>query len=114
MGKYGEAIGIWEIRIAGAEVDVTPQIDDSRALRNIMSEMKDKKLKFTNIENLLKKIIKRDNPDDDDKDIEDFVVTNFYPLMEAMMVKFKLTTEEKVKQAEDETRAEIKNLVLNV
>lgn len=112
MSNYGKPIGIWEIRINDCEVDVTPTTDDSRKIRNIMAKGSQDE-KFNKVEHFLRSMIKRDNPDDLDEDIERFVVQNFYPLLKELMITFKLTTKEDADQAEVQTKQEIKNLVLN-
>ena len=40
MGKYGEALGLWELRVGGFDKDLKPQKGDNLKLMRLMTEAK--------------------------------------------------------------------------
>ena len=112
MSEYADAIGIWEMDYPGLKTEVNPTLNDARKLRNIMAQnMSNKQKRFDSMESMIRDMIKRDNPDDDDKQIETSVVKNFFQILPDMMVKFGITTQDKIKEVEEESNEEIKNLI---
>ena len=117
MGKFGEMLGVWQLRVGGAELDLVPQIGDNEKLMQVMSEGKKRNddawlLKKVGI--YLKELVLRDYPhltETEKKELDMYVEFNIMSLMKEMMVKFRWTTLEKIEAMEN---AQLKNLMPQV
>lgn len=108
MGKYGEALGIWELRIGGGKFDLKPKLGDNRKLMNLMSESKKKKDEgwmMAQMGEFVKELITRDYPPLDDTEKEEldmYIEFNITQLIEELMIAFRWTTREKLKEVTSE------------
>lgn len=104
MGKYGEALGIWNLKIGGANLKLKPRKGDNLELMEIMKKNKnDESNFFKDINNFLIKIIERDVPpaSDEEKDeLYTFVEFNLMELFKEMMIAFRWATPESIKEME--------------
>lgn len=113
VDAFGEALGIWKITVGGASLEVRPMIGDGRKMRDIMMDgkhRKDRSLMFEAFEEFIIKIILRDYPGKDDR-TKEYVDLNAMELFKETQIAFRITTREKMKEAEAETKEEIKKLV---
>lgn len=103
MGKYGEALGIWEIKTGGADLKVKPRKGDNLELMNIFKKNKDNTDGFFNdIFSFLTKLIERDVPPQNEEEKEElstFVEYNLIELLKEMMIKFRWATPEDIERA---------------
>jgi len=114
MSKYGEALGVWEITVGGAiGLEVIPKKGDNRKLIKIMTDEKYKKdtqARMIAMEGYLVELIKRDNPNDDDDQIETYVEFNLINLIMDLMVKFRYMTQKDLEKMKVEQMGDIKKL----
>ena len=111
MSKYGQALGIWELRVGGGDIDLRPKMGDNRKFRRILMDdryKKDQALRFEAFEEFMFNMIKRDNPDDNDEEIKCYVEENCLQLFEEAMVKFKFTTQSELDRNRKEALGELK------
>jgi len=108
MGKYGEALGIWNLTVGGADLHLKPKKGDNlRLLKILMSEdnKKDKSLLLERFAKWLTDLIKRDEPPADENELlelEEYVEFNLNELFEETMVKFRWTTREQLEKFKQE------------
>jgi len=106
MSRYGQAIGIWEISVGGANLRVKPRTGDNLELMNIFKRNQGNEAQFSkDIFDFLVKIISRDEvpQNDQEKDeLNQYVEFNLNELIRELMIKFKWTTPEAMKQMESD------------
>jgi 16S rRNA C967 or C1407 C5-methylase (RsmB/RsmF family) len=113
MGKdrYGEALGLWHIKVDGADFDIKLQMGDGRELRNLLVEnTKDKIKLFDLFTEFMVKLIKRQYPEDDTNRIKEYVEFNCMKIFEEAQVTFRFTTREELEKAKSESLKEIEQL----
>jgi len=102
MGKYGEAIGIWELKIGGADLKLRPKKGDNLELMNLLRKNKNNEEKFSEgLYTYLYGLISREVPPVDDKEKEElseFVEFNLMKLFEEMMIAFRWTTKAEIEK----------------
>ncbi len=106
MGKYGEALGIWELKIGGADLKVRPRKGDNLELMNIMKK-KDEDNFLSGVYSLLIKIIERDTPpqtNEEKTELEEYVEFNLMDLFKEMMIKFKWATPDQINKMESDAQ----------
>ena len=100
MSKYGQAVGIWELRVDEAKLDLKPKKGDNRRLLKIMTECKkrkDESFMVEEIGNFVKTLIERDYPPYDDKEQEEldmYIEFNIMELVKELLITFRWTTRE--------------------
>lgn len=106
MSKYGEALGIWEITIGGANLKVKPRKGDNLELMNIFKAHKNQEEGFErDLSEFLFKIISRDEPPQSDlerEELEQYIEFNFNQLLKELMIKFRWASRETLDQAESD------------
>jgi len=106
MGKYGEALGIWEVTIGGADLKLRPKKGDNLRLMKILRKNKgDEEKFFIEIYDFLMDLIKRDVPPmgtDEEEELKEYVEFNLMELFKDMMVKFRWATAEQIKSLESD------------
>jgi hypothetical protein len=119
MGKYGESLGIWELKIGGANLKLKPLNGDNYKLMDAMIEAKKTKneaIMMKNVANLLKEMIKRDCPPDNEQEeneLDEYVEFNILALLEEMMVKFRWATKEGLEKTKGDALKNENPLVQN-
>ena len=110
MGKYGEAIGLWELRVGGFDKDLKPKHGDNKKLMAIMTESKkknDEGYLMGEISKMIYDIVAREYPPENDNEkieLEEYIEFNILELMKQLLIKFRWTTEKKW----DETESTLK------
>lgn len=105
IGKFANAIGILEIKVGEKTEDIKPVMKDVRAFRDIVTSpdnKKNKKLMFDKFSDFMFELIERFNPDEDKVELREYVEVNINPLLETVMIGFKWTTKEELKQSNAE------------
>ena len=80
-----------EITIRGEKIKIIPKVKDAEMFVCMKKEMTDKDA--SKITQTMKEIIKRGNPESDEKDIEAFVTINYGELLKQLSIKFGFATE---------------------
>lgn len=117
MGKYGKALGIWDITIGGADLEVKPKTGDNKKLMKIMSnkEFKNREdLKLEAIMKFLVELISRDNPpvtEEEKEELEQYVEFNITKLIDELLIAFNWQTKEELERNKKEAAGQIKNLI---
>lgn len=108
MSKYGEALGIWELKVGRTEAQgplkLVPKLGDNRKLLGLLSDVrkKDSVLLFNKFHDFMVGLISRDYPPDDDKEKEElaeYVEFNLIELLTETQIRFKMTTREEIDAA---------------
>ena len=112
MGKYAEALGVWEHKIeVGGKViahDLKPKKGDNLRIAKIMGsadESKNSDALFSGMIRFYVDLVKRDYPELSAKDVEEleaFVEMNIMQIMKDVLVAFRWTTKDNLQKFEDE------------
>ena len=104
--KYGESIGIWNLKVAGADLNIRPRKGDNYELMKIINAGKDKQDEFFGkVGDFLKKLIERDYPAEDPgekEELESYVEFNISELIKELMIAFRWSTRTKLESIEQE------------
>ena len=117
LGKYGEALGIWELRVGGFDKNLKPRKGDNLRLCKLMAEANkrnDSSWMMNQIHEFLKDLIARDHPplnEVEKEELECYVEFNLSKLMEELLVTFKWSTKEDMDNLRNE---QVKKLKLQV
>lgn len=117
MGKYGEALGVWELRVGGFTKDLKPKKGDNLKLSRLMGEAKKKNDNSWMMEQMgefIKELIARDHPplnDIETEELDIYIEFNIMDLIKELLVAFRWTTKDKLDVAEKE---QLKNLMPQV
>ena len=76
-----------------------------------MNNTKDKDVLMDKFEEFMFELIKRDNPDDPDERIKEYIEYNVQDLFEETMVRFRWTTKESLDQSKKEAMGDIKKSI---
>ena len=96
--RYGEMLGLWELRIGGFDKDLRPQMGDNKKLLRIMTESKkrnDDAFLMEQIGEFIKDLIARDHPprsEEEKKELDIYVEFNIIQLMKELLVVFRWAT----------------------
>ena len=100
MGRYGEALGLWELRVGGFDKDLKPIKGDNLKLTRLMAESKrknDEAWMMIQVGEFMKEIIIRDHPprnEEEKNELDMFIEFNLMELMKELLVTFRWTTRE--------------------
>lgn len=117
MGKYGKAIGVWELRVGGAELDLHPRMGDNKKLMDILMSKQHKDNSAAKMEQFgkfMQELIKREYPPIDEAEIQElseYVEFNLMDLFKETMIVFKWSTKEAMEKAEQESMKELKKSI---
>lgn len=105
--KYGEALGIWELRVGKANLDLKPKKGDNLKLFRLMSEAKTKgELWFLEqFAQFIRGLIIRDHPPTNDQESEEldmYIEFNLVDLLIETQVAFRLAKREDVEKRKKE------------
>ena len=104
MGRYGEALGLWELRIGGFDKDLKPIKGDNLRLMRIMTEAKKKNDEGGMLQQLnefIKEMIARDYPphsDEEKQELDIYVEFNLMGLIKELLVAFRWTNREQLEK----------------
>mgnify|MGYP001576053608 CR=1 FL=1 len=104
MSKYGEAIGLWELRVGGFTKDLKPQKGDNLKLMRLMTESKkrnDESWMMEQIGSFVKELIARDCPplnDAERQELDMYVEYNILQLMQELLIAFRWSTKEQMEK----------------
>lgn len=114
IGKYGEALGLWELRVGGFDKNLTPQKGDNLKVMKLMGEAKkrnDETWMMGQLGELIKELIARDHPplnEEEKKELDEYVEFNIVELMKELLITFRWTTKEQMEKLGD---VDLKKLV---
>jgi len=112
MSKFANAIGIWDLKINGIDIELKPKTKHIKQLRDIIfNNIKDKSKLFSSFEDLMVDLIASHYPDEPRSDIIDVVALNIMSLFEEAMVQFKFSTKEDMLKAKQQSSSDIKKLI---
>ncbi len=93
MSKYGESIGIWELRVGGANLDLKPKKGDNLELMGIVNASKeDESSFFTKMYDFIHKMIARDYPPEspgENEELDIYIEYNLMELVKECMIAFR-------------------------
>ena len=110
MGKYGEALGFWELRIGGANLNLKPKKGDNLKLLYIMAEAKkrnDESWMFEQMVEFLKVIISRDYPpqnEEEELELDQYLELNMVELVKETLVSFRWTTKDTINKISEQEK----------
>ncbi len=114
MGKYAQALSIWEHEIAkGIIHKLKPIEDDNLEIIRLQKEAKKTKsqeIMLKGMKNLYLTMVERAYPEmipEDKKEMEELVGQNVSSITEEMLIAFKLTTREDIKKFQDRYEEEL-------
>lgn len=113
MGKYGEALGVWELRVGGFTRDLIPKKGDNLKLSRLMSESKkrnDNSWMMEQMGEFVKELIIRDHPplnDAEKEELDIYIEFNVMDLIKELLIAFRWTTREKWDSSEKEALKKI-------
>jgi len=109
--RYGEAIGIWSLKIGDADLELKPKLGDNRKfMRLMMDNSKDKGTLMDKFFEFMVSLIHRDYPEDPIEKINEYVEFNINSLFEEIMIKFRWTTRDAMEAARKESLNDLKKL----
>ena len=117
MGKYAEAIGVWNHTIENITNKIVPQMGDNERIGNAMSQMKkdkDTAAMLKNIGKIYGDFVERADPtmiEEDKKEMRTWVELNQVQIMKDMLIEFKWSTKEQFDKFDDLGEEEIKKLL---
>ena len=118
ISKYGEAIGIWDLKVGGANLQLKPKKGDNYKLSTLLNESKkrnDESWLMSQFAIFIKELINRDVPplnDAEKNELEEYVEFNLLELMKETLVKFRWSTREDMKKLEDQGADALKKSLL--
>ncbi len=108
MGKYGEALGQWELRVGGFDKDLKPLKGDNLKLSRILNNKQkkgDSAWLMEEIKGFMIDLISRDYPpvtDEEKIELETYVEFNIVELLKELMITFRWTKREDYEKLEKE------------
>ena len=111
MGKFGQSIGILELEVGEVNFSIKPRMGDNYNLQKIMMDNKYKNDNATRMKvfgDWIVDILRRDNPDEPENEIREFVEFNILKLFEEIIIGFKWTTREEFEKSKE---SDIKKLI---
>lgn len=117
--KYGQALGIWELRVGGFDKDLKPKKGDNLKLSRLLNESqkrKDNAWMMEQMNNFLYEMIARDHPplnDAEKEELEKYVEFNLMDLIKETLIAFRWTTKEKMEAEEKKAQGFQMSNVLN-
>jgi len=117
MGKYGESIGIWNLAVGGANLDLKPKKGDNYKLMGIVNTTKKDEGKFfTQMGEFVRDIIKREYPPqspNEEEELDLYIEFNITALVEETMIAFRWTTKDKMDAIKSNQEADLKKKLEN-
>ena len=111
MGKYGEAMGIWNLKIGGADLKLRPKKGDNLRLMELFKKNKNNEdAFFKDVYSFMVDIIKRDVPpanEQETEELETYVEFNLMQLFEEMMIAFKWATKESLAKLKEQNQKKV-------
>lgn len=112
MGRFANAIGIWELKVGPQEFELKPKMKDVRSFRKILTNdenRKDKDKLFDKFAEFMFSMLNESFADEDtEEDKKDWIEININPLLERTMVAFHWTTDEEIEKSKKESIQELK------
>jgi len=112
MGKYGESIGIWNLKVGGANLDLKPRKGDNYKLMGIVnSTKKDEGKFFSQMGEFIRNIVKRDyapQTPNEEEELDLYIEFNIAALVQETMIAFRWTTKEKMDSMQTKQEANLK------
>jgi len=103
MGKYAEAIGVWDHKLGSIEHKLTPKTGDNLKLSKIMESSEKGKIPLDKLMDFYYGLVVRDYPElleDERKELKDWVEMNIVQIMKDVLIAFRWTTPEKLNELE--------------
>ena len=117
MGRYGESLGLWELRVGGFDKDLKPIKGDNLKLMRLMTEFQkrnDQAWLMEQVGTFIKEMIIRDHPplNQQEKDeLDMYVEYNIIQLLQELLVAFRWSTREQLEKAGEDS---LKKMMLQV
>lgn len=99
MGKYAEALGIWELRVGGFNKDLRPKKGDNLKLARIIADNQKKDFygMAVGILGLVRELISREYPPESDEErleLDEYLEFNMIELVKETLIAFRWTKRE--------------------
>ena len=120
LGKYGESIGIWSLKVGDKIFELHPKKGDNYRLRNLLVESKktgDEISFLDRFDDFVKGMIERDYPpaNDSEKDELDlFIDYNENNLLNETLIAFRWTTKEEVEKMKNQVNQKKNEFPINL
>jgi len=107
MGKYGEALGIWELKIGGADFKLHPKKGDNFKLINLATQAKkyDENWLLDQYAKFIKEVISRDYPPLNEQEVlelEEYIEFNLMELFKETQIAFRIAKREDIEKRQAE------------
>lgn len=116
MGKFSNALGIWDLKIGDTSFELRPGLNEVRKFRNLLmteGTAKKKTALFDAFSVFMTELIRKEYPDESDEDIKVFVEVHVNTLFEEAMIAFKWTTPEQLEKSKNESLDGLKKAMSN-
>jgi hypothetical protein len=117
MGKFSNAIGIWDFKIGNEELELKPTMGDVKLFRNILlndTNRKEKMLLYDKFSDFMYGMIKKQYAEESDVEVREWVEININSLFEEATVAFKWTDKEQLNKSKKEVVDELKKSMSSV
>ena len=110
MGKYAEAIGVWEHTIGKITNKLIPKKEDNLEflrVKKVAMDRKDDTLIYSGIMDLYFKMVLRENPtmaEDEQKELREWIGVNIAIITTDLAIEFKWATQEQLDKLIEETK----------
>jgi len=114
MGRFSEAVGVWEIKFCEPVLELRPKMSDVRLFRNIVvNNSKDKNKLLDKFADYMFSLIIKEYPQESEEELRDWIEINVNPLLDECMIAFKWTTREELAKTKEEALADIKKKMMS-
>ena len=113
MGKFSDALGVWELKLDNVEFELKPTMGDVRKFRAILlndANRKDKNTLYDKFADLIYSMIKIQYAEEPDDEIKMFIEVNVNSIFEDAMIRFKWTSKEELDKSKNEALGQLKKL----
>jgi len=117
MGKFSNALGIWDFTVSEEEYELKPTMDDVRTFRKLITNddlRKNKSRLFDSFVDYMTELLSKGYPTEDKSEIKMFVELNVNQLFEEAMVAFRWTTREDLLESKKEALGKLKKSMSSV
>ena len=117
MGKFANAIGIWDLKIGLVELDLKPVMKDVKSFRNILvndQNRKEKHLLYDKFGDFMFNMINAQYPSEDAVELREWIEINLNVLFEEAMIAFKWTNRADLDKAKVDSVSELKKSMSSV
>jgi hypothetical protein len=117
MGKYGESLGVFELKVGGFDKPLHPVKGDNLRLSKLLTEVKkknDESFMISNMKDFIYSLIEREYPplnEDEKKELDMFVEFNILDLIKELLIAFRWTKRETFDKQGDDAKKSVMQMI---